>query len=657
MNDASPQAGPGAASPSAAPPTYRCGTLTFTKLGLVGLFAWLLWGDFCFTMMETVVPTILPLKLRSLGCPNWLLGAVLTFIPNLLNMTVCPYVSYKSDRHRGRWGRRLPFIFWTLPFLCISLVLIGRTDELTHWLRANATWVGEYAPATVSIGLLAVLIALFRFFDMFVGSVFYYLFNDVVPPQFVARFIGTFRIVGTLAGMVFNFFVFQYAESHMKEIFLGTALLYLAGFGLMCLMVREGKYPPVEEAPVTVKGGRLQEIGVFFRESFTHKIYWMVFLYTSLSQVRMAINPFWVFFSQQMGLPLRDIGMLSGLTAGASLVAMYVASVFIDRWHPLRVTVYMQVFGVLGSLGGWVWVFVTLPGSYFFWLGLGSGIVDVIFNALGAAGSMPLFMRLFPQSRFGQFCSAQAMLRSGLNLFSAILAGLFIDVIRRLLHSSGFEYRFIFVWLTLGSLAGSIVTIITYREWYRRGGDRHYHPPATWDPKGYEEMPVVPTVGPQTRWLNCAFRLFDAIMIISVAAIPLMMAWMRWRQAATAFSWHAWLLLPASILVWIYWIAIKRGIRRDMERARAGEAPRNGIPHHGVLVGTALHYLLLLSIWMAQVFIAVKLGMESSAVIFTLGNLVTNLLLVATVQVLCRVERGFSTRVDEALVAEPVPQG
>ena len=43
---------------------YRCGTLTYTKMGLFALFAWLLWGDFFFTIMEAVVPSILPLKMK-----------------------------------------------------------------------------------------------------------------------------------------------------------------------------------------------------------------------------------------------------------------------------------------------------------------------------------------------------------------------------------------------------------------------------------------------------------------------------------------------------------------------------------------------------------------------------------------------------------------
>jgi hypothetical protein len=32
--------------------TYTCGSLIYTQRGLVALFAWMLWGDFCFTPME-----------------------------------------------------------------------------------------------------------------------------------------------------------------------------------------------------------------------------------------------------------------------------------------------------------------------------------------------------------------------------------------------------------------------------------------------------------------------------------------------------------------------------------------------------------------------------------------------------------------------------
>jgi maltose/moltooligosaccharide transporter len=627
---------------------FRCGTLTYTKMGVTALFAWLLWGDFCFTVMEAVGPSVLPLKLKSLGCSNWLIGLVLSTLPNILSMTVCPVVSVKSDRYRGKWGRRLPFIVWTMPFLCLSLMLIGWTDDISAFFFAHSAFLQQYTPATISIALIAIFIAMFSFFNMFVGSVFYYLFNDVVPPQFIARFTGAFRIVGTVAGAFYNFFIFQYAESHMREIFVGSAILYFVGFGLMSLRVKEGEYPPVEEDHSAKKPGKLAELSHFFKECFTHKIYWMIFLFTTIGAGRMAINPFWVFFSKEMGLPLIDIGKLGAITGLMSIGAMYVSSIYIDRWHPLRVTVYMTLFSIVGALTGIVWVFVTLPGNYFFWLSLASGTIETFFGALGAASSMPLFMRMFPQSRFGQFCSAQSILRSFLCLGASVAAGLFIDGIKYFCNGTDFAYRFIFVWQLLGNMACCAVIVIAYREWYRLGGDEHYHPPATWDPKGYEEMQGVKTQGPQSRWIVTALRLFDAVVSLSLVCIPLLMIWMAHSRKMAAFSWHAYVMLPLSLIAWIYWRYIRTGIVKDLDRARNGEAVINGIPHHGVLIVNGLLYLISQVFWIVQVGMALKLGMETGAIAFTGSNVLTNFLLIATVQGICRIERGFSVRLDEA---------
>ena len=249
---------------------YHCGTLTYTKVGLAVLFAWLLWGDFCVMLMEAVVPSILPLKLKSLDCPNWLMGVILSTIPSILNITICPYVSFKSDRYRSKWGRRIPFIVCTMPFLCISLMMLGWSDEITGLLQKYSPALNQYAPATVTIALIMFFMAMFQFFNMFVNSVFWYLFNDVVPPQFLSRFLGLLRVASTVATAFYNYFIFKYAESHMREIFIGAAILYLVGFGLMCAMVKEGEYPPIEgEQDKDNKGwGGLK---TFFRECFTHK--------------------------------------------------------------------------------------------------------------------------------------------------------------------------------------------------------------------------------------------------------------------------------------------------------------------------------------------------------------------------------------------------
>ncbi|MEI6423642.1 MAG: MFS transporter, partial [Lentisphaerota bacterium] len=575
--------------------TYHCGTLTYTKVGLFVLFAWLLWGDFCFTMMEAVVPSILPLKLKDLGCSNWLMGLILTTAPGILNMPVCPYVSFKSDRYRSKWGRRIPFIIWTMPFLCASLALMGMGDDLCGMLQRNSEFLRSFAPATITIVLIAFFLIMFQFFNMFVGSVFCYLFNDVVPAQFLARFMGAFRIVGTGAGALYNFFIFQFAESHMREIFVGAALLYLVGFGMACLMIKEGEYPP-PEGENDSSGGGLKGIKTFFRESFSHKFYWFKFLSTSFSAIVGAIGMFSIFFNREMGLSLDQIGKINAIGSIAMMAAMYFMAIFVDRWHPLRIWVYGVVFGVLSNFMSMVWIFVTLPGNYFFWMNLGNVLIGTFLGALVGVAGLPSEMRIFPQSRFGQFCSAQAMLRSIFSMISGILAGLFIDLVRNLCHGSDYAYRFIFLWITVFSAISAIFTIKVYREWYRLGGDRHFHPPAPWSPSGIEEMPVVPVVGPQTKWLNISFILFDGIMGLSVLSIPALMWWMYSKQQMFAFKWYGLAVLPFCILGWLCWMVLKRKIRSDVAAAKEGSPLRNGIPHHGMLILLGSKFLLAVGI-------------------------------------------------------------
>jgi hypothetical protein len=44
--------------------TYHCGTLTYTKIGSTAISAWLSRADFCLTLMEVVMSSVLPLKLK-----------------------------------------------------------------------------------------------------------------------------------------------------------------------------------------------------------------------------------------------------------------------------------------------------------------------------------------------------------------------------------------------------------------------------------------------------------------------------------------------------------------------------------------------------------------------------------------------------------------
>src|SRR5687767_14003155 len=83
-------------------PEYRIGTLTYTRLGLIIIFFWLLWGDLCWTLMEKVFSESMPLQLDRSGIPkNWI-GYMMGTAGAIINMSFVPVISFRSDRTRTR---------------------------------------------------------------------------------------------------------------------------------------------------------------------------------------------------------------------------------------------------------------------------------------------------------------------------------------------------------------------------------------------------------------------------------------------------------------------------------------------------------------------------------------------------------------------------
>src|SRR5438067_435537 len=108
---------------------FQAGTLRYTMAGMVILFSWLLLGDFAFSLMELVIPKILPLTLREVGASNATIGLIVGTIASLMNLVLNPIISFSSDRHRGRWGRRKPYLIWSAPFISIFLIITGYSDN------------------------------------------------------------------------------------------------------------------------------------------------------------------------------------------------------------------------------------------------------------------------------------------------------------------------------------------------------------------------------------------------------------------------------------------------------------------------------------------------------------------------------------------------
>ena len=188
---------------SAKPVTFKVGNLIYTKRGLFALFAWLLWFDFLFTIIEGVLDPIITTRLKNeLNMNAFWYQTVLTILPGFINFFLNPIVSIKSDRHRGPRGRRIPFLLWGSPVVCASLVLLGFGNEIAAWL--HGTVFASRSPDEVAIWTFSGLFIVFFVSNMLIGTTFYYLFNDVVPEQHLMKFLSYMRVAGGLAGILMD---------------------------------------------------------------------------------------------------------------------------------------------------------------------------------------------------------------------------------------------------------------------------------------------------------------------------------------------------------------------------------------------------------------------------------------------------------------------
>src|ERR1041384_5363325 len=106
--------------------TWRVGTLTYDRRGLFNVFFWMLWGDFVLNVMDSgVASSVATVQLSKYHASKTLIGFINGTFVEILCVIMVPIVSTMSDRHRGRLGRRMPFMLWTAPLIALSLVLTG----------------------------------------------------------------------------------------------------------------------------------------------------------------------------------------------------------------------------------------------------------------------------------------------------------------------------------------------------------------------------------------------------------------------------------------------------------------------------------------------------------------------------------------------------
>jgi maltose/moltooligosaccharide transporter len=442
----------------------------------MNVFAWMLWGDLCLTISESVVPRLVPMQMQSLGASNAAIGIVTGSIYSLMNWVMNPIISTKSDRHRGPLGRRMPFMLYTAPPIALFLTAFGFAREIGSFVHLHLPMMGAFIiflasrllpgvgalsqGARLTIAMLAVLMVLFRFFDLFPQCVYYYAFGDVIPQPIMGTFVCLFRVTSTLGTIMFHEWLLPYADTHPEAIYAGSAALYFCTFTMLPLLVKEGTYPP---PPPRVQGSWLPKIKEWVREVFTLSFYWKYFLtYASYRWAFVPFNLFLIVYAEKMlGLNATGFGHLMGIVLVVQIPALFLLGPIVDRFHPTRVAICAFALMALSGMAGF---FLIHNRATFIGCTIAAfGSAAIVLGCLSTLG-----LRLLYRPQYGQFSAANAMVSESGMLFFSYACGAVLDRLGQ---------RYLFAWMAAFGAFGLMMVISLYRAWLARGGDADYTPP------------------------------------------------------------------------------------------------------------------------------------------------------------------------------------
>lgn len=445
--------------------TWSIGTLTYTRTQLIILFSWLLWGDFAWSMKDRTVGPVAQLIIKKLGATDLLMSLFLVAVPAAIGIILGPVISFRSDRTRTRWGRRIPYLAVTVPFAALSMIGLGFSPAIGRALH-GAFGLQGMTPNQVTLITFGLFWVVFDIATVAANAVFGALINDVVPREFLGRFYGLFRALSLIAGMIFNYKLLGLAEAHFTMLFLAVGTLYGLGVSLACLKVKEGKYPPPDDSADGQVPKGIYAAKVYARECFTHPYYiWLIATSVVAGLVFMPFNLYSLPFAQSLHIGMKTYGKYLALTYFISLCLSYALGYLADKFHPLRTgIVAMSIYALVSLWGGFYAVGADRFAIFLVVHGVLSGCYFTCTASLG--------QKLFPRLRFAQFASAAGLMASITNM-------VFAPVVGRVLDISGHNYRLTCdIGFVLGVIAVLLLTVV-YRYFVKLGGMTAYEAPAS----------------------------------------------------------------------------------------------------------------------------------------------------------------------------------
>jgi MFS family permease len=149
-----------------------------------------------------------------------------------------------------------------------------------------------------------------------------------------------------------------------------------------------------------------------------------------------------------------------------------------DKKHPIRSVIIALVGLIIVTPLQLIFLFRDFSPSTTYYIILATTMLTLPITTLYTMAAFPLTMRLFPPERYGQFCAAQAMLGALGIMAGGVLAGAFMDIMKRMTGGGTYFYRYSPVWSWFFLIASFLCMLVVFKYWKAYGGDKDYHAPA-----------------------------------------------------------------------------------------------------------------------------------------------------------------------------------
>jgi MFS family permease len=382
------------------PGVYQVGTITYDRPRLAKLFFWLLLGDFCWNVMETALPKLLPLQMDSQGVKAsgiaWMMST-----GSLAALIFSPFIGVWSDRLRTRWGRRRPFLFISTPIMAAGLLIIPHVHNF---------WV---------LNLVVMVIQVMNVLQ----TVMLYLYADIMPASLMGRFMAAFRLVGFSGGLAFQYFLFPHFGTSPVMVWTVCAVVYLVVFQLSLHMIKEGEYPAPE--PVDLR----KMIVGYVKEGLTGRYMWMLWLTMGMSAIAAPGGYFTDLFGKnQLHMTIPEIARMNTWAMIPTILLTMPCGWLIDKYGPRLI--WASSLFINGAVGVFAYFAIeTKVGLQWLYM------VNSCTGTLAAVALMPMLYAHLPRDKFGQFTSTQSLVVHSIIFSSANLLG-------QLISAQGDNYRF-----------------------------------------------------------------------------------------------------------------------------------------------------------------------------------------------------------------------